>query len=1366
MTDIKFYQPRRVREIGSEYHINEYENDSSSLRDALEKNSKVFLLGNAGTGKSTELKVLCRDLNTKIISLRNFTIGTKIKKYLPKSISLKKKPDQILIFDGLDEVSSIENFLSHFENFLLEYDQVKVVISCRTNVYQKYGIRLKEFKTFILEPLLVEQKVAFIESKIKIEVSHLEFIQYENFLDTPFNIVQFCDYYLSKGAFPSSQSELWDLFIERELEVLSKDHLKKREESLDVYHIKDCLQEVSIINELMSSNFIEGNDLYTLLGKDDKALIEQISFIEQIPNSKRYGFRHKIYQEFFAAQYLNLLDVDKILEIITLDDVVKKTKPSLFNVISFLMNILESSKFEELKNWLLLNEPDILLLCEENRLKKETQNEIFKEFFENEVINTTLWIQRNNRFPLARLAKFADIDYLFKVIHKDSNHRITLSALEVLCISPNAGFNDSITSLLYDYILENKYQSNCFEFYVKNNFDITNRNQFYEILVHLKSSNDLGIHHDIIKALSKDINKVENFDFFTNSLDKLYLDYEEKQKDRVVRFTTYYLERILIEISDDDKFFELINILNDRDYSLKITDFNKENFLVKLIDKTVSIIKKDEKYLNVFLKITMSNLELRLTDFSSYAIEVLNLCNSNFSLVKYISYTYGINKYSSIILSELVNNESLEFLIEQFRNHPLNEEVETGVLYLRNRLFVKNRELAYLFEEKFINEGVNFISLLKTEDQYLIESNERIDSFNDLFDVNVVKGLIQNIFEKNDVIEMSFSYILEVERAWLNANPTFNQRNSIYEILFDILRERNYKVEEIVEVLDREPILLAEINERLVPHLKECDLTSYQFEFIKKECQKLIDEIEFDSISSGNDQWIITINHKYYSYLEIILDLDKKLDLCFDQDFYLKLLVNNDLYNFSDNFQFLTNMIKDRNRLNNQIVINILGEKLSSSGLKEHLEYALNKKLIQCYDAIGNYIIKNDFIGYDKDILKLYIDLIDESKVLSFLKECCEDIDSILCWNAIKMFMERGYDDHFIIKIAEKYLSDSNNVDLKFNFIGNALSVLFYSNHKDSLREYYTALKDKVDRKDDFTIDTINNLISFQEGDLEILEQLFYLIYDNAIKDHFAYHSAKSNLSILFSNFSKNQVNHLSIVTLLNQMLKRPKNTDKHIFFINNLLKGTYTGYYNSLIKKYNFTEARTLLLKEKDNIITVYQEEDMLKDILFACSKMQENKSFWGSEDERTKQILDLLSIKYTTKDQSTYGVSTGGKQAGEVDGVINNTSGSEIFIEALNLNSIDQSSLKTHIEKLEYNYDSKGLRGKFLIVYYNSKGKFEDFCSRYYSYIESQHSFNFEKNSISLEEVDYAEQYLIKTTHLRNNKEVYLYHILLNMR
>ena len=209
---------------------------------------------------------------------------------------------------------------------------------------------------------------------------------------------------------------------------------------------------------------------------------------------------------------------------------------------------------------------------------------------------------------------------------------------------------------------------------------------------------------------------------------------------------------------------------------------------------------------------------------------------------------------------------------------------------------------------------------------------------------------------------------------------------------------------------------------------------------------------------------------------------------------------------------------------------------------------------------------------------------------------------------------------------------------------------------------------------------------------------------------------------------------------------------------------GKFQGYF---YKAWSTILSNSILFEnlfnKKPNYITA--DNEIIIDVLKAAHTMQQNKYFWcADEDTKTRQLLDLLPPKYQAKDQSKYGKSSVGKNPGSVDGVIKNNE-IEIFIEAFNLKSLNRKIITNHIDKLELNYDSRGLKEKFIVIYYNLQtNKFENFAKKYKEYITKEHSFKFALfNGIEEIKVHYTDSRLFKSNHKREGKQVILYHLLL---
>ncbi|WP_196890368.1 hypothetical protein [Aureivirga marina] len=192
--------------------------------------------------------------------------------------------------------------------------------------------------------------------------------------------------------------------------------------------------------------------------------------------------------------------------------------------------------------------------------------------------------------------------------------------------------------------------------------------------------------------------------------------------------------------------------------------------------------------------------------------------------------------------------------------------------------------------------------------------------------------------------------------------------------------------------------------------------------------------------------------------------------------------------------------------------------------------------------------------------------------------------------------------------------------------------------------------------------------------------------------------------------------------------------------------------------------------------IINYLNKSDLLTVIVLACFRLQSNFVYIGekthendiskSEDSRNTYIADGISStqKFIAKDQTRMGTSHGGKNSGEIDIYIYDRFDKPLsIIEALNLTSLNKNYIKLHIDKL-FVYDTVGLNENYILIYYSGK-QFETFSVKYYTYINN-FDFKYKKSKLEkIEKFNFADILIYKTFHNRNQKEVYLYHILVNM-
>jgi hypothetical protein len=174
----------------------------------------------------------------------------------------------------------------------------------------------------------------------------------------------------------------------------------------------------------------------------------------------------------------------------------------------------------------------------------------------------------------------------------------------------------------------------------------------------------------------------------------------------------------------------------------------------------------------------------------------------------------------------------------------------------------------------------------------------------------------------------------------------------------------------------------------------------------------------------------------------------------------------------------------------------------------------------------------------------------------------------------------------------------------------------------------------------------------------------------------------------------------------------------------------------------------------------------NLFEHVVDSCVKLQ---GVWNhrklSENDWNTYIVQLLSqAGYAVRDQTLWGKSNAGKGPGEIDIMIVNKRGAPIsIIEALSMNSLKKDYLALHLNKV-FGYDLNGLKTNFIIVYAKSKN-FSEFWNKYLTYI-SKHNYPFENiETTSIDDKKYANLRVALTKHNRNDMEVYLYHIVVDL-
>lgn len=1142
-----------------------------TLYDFIQRNDKTFLLGNPGIGKTTELKYVFERIWEEIdekqiipffINIRTFRRTSTLENLIPSEDWLEL-PAVVFVFDGLDEIADIQDFVSELENFIIKYRHlnIKYLISCRTNIYEKYLIKIENFEIVYLKYLSVGQIENILQEKFGLSISSGDLEKLESIMQTPFNLDLFANYHIENGAFPETLEESMELFINSEA-TRAKEKLVKRF-SITESQILEYCSKVAFAAELLQRNSITESELYQILGEKGTEIFQELPFIEIQESGKDYNFRHKNYQEYFAAKYISKLEDDQIIEIISAEGLAK-IKPALFNAVTFLLNIVKEEKFTFLRDWLLENDIEVLFFADENRLSEELKNQVFEKYYNDQCVDKTFWLTNSGKVKVDVLARYANFDFLVKEIkNKDRLDRNRISLVEIL---PYRTFSDVELNIVKDLFLqlfrseESFFQSEILraikvsEMYKDSSF-------WNQILENVKDSADNAVTHQLISIFWN----ISEVDRDNDEVFQIISNHFKPQDDRVIRGTEQIVGNIMLATDDSEFFMKLIMLLFDEQKILKVDSIYSLDFKEKLTEKIIDF-SEETAFKEAFLNFCFSS-DIRLfsqEDLLSRVLMELGISDDEMlSLLK----TKRVQEKSLYTLSRFFTKSSIDATVAAYISGDLTFIDEKSIQSIRNWMSHVNRELALHWQDVFLKAGAQFTDLLYTDDQ-IADYREKYEIFKErnfelLFDKKEFKKEIENFFTINNIDELKQPEFQKIFWKWYEETGYHGLRYSVHvviEMAFQNGKTVNKTVnaQNLIELLDIEYFHLSVIKSMLTHNSAlTYSLSESQKEIIKELGDKLEDKIDYENaviINSQKDESFSTTIHQ--KHIDTLLFFDIRFNVPRTDDFYLNVLdkgnligsaANNEESNFVD---FIKSRISDRAQLNEKVADNILENKLLYPAKRDHYEYAIKNDLEKCYPIMETQFIESDFLFFNNDLIGMFLEKIDNP--LDFLKSCCTDITSHLCWTAIKLIKEKYPTDDFCLKVAREYL-ESNEI----NFADKAVNILFFFDQADSLLYY-----DKL-------IDTI---IEFQGGDasgyhppdannydqtneIEFVEPLFYKVYVEKSKGSFYLHKSREFMRVLIANLGRSKEGYEQIKPILLRIKSDVKGKDSQSFYINHLIE-------------------------------------------------------------------------------------------------------------------------------------------------------------------------------------------------------------------
>lgn len=522
--------------------------------------NKFVLYSSAQTGKTTELKQLCWELQQSGLYLPvSFEIrtNTKLKREdLPESQYVDGK-EVVLVIDALDEVNGqkYEDLLEEIGGYAYEHPEMKMVLSCRSNFRRERQLEL--FTELFLEELSIGDAKNYATKR---EVNSDGFMrsifanQLEDFIKNPFSLNVLIDAYKEKGKqLPKSKAEIYRLFLKSSYNK----EVKEKNVPLSAQHSFEesiqLMERVALGLSLTNAQSLNKEELRICLQNNNDNVEECLRYDLIRNEGGLYSFTHNAFREWLVANYLNRHGIEKAKQLATHPN--GRIKPEWYNIIMLWLSMYGKDKKEEVSavlKWLKKACLDLVIYIDRDMLDYETRNEVFKGLL---LEYKSLGIRMSNIMTrdyedLWRFAYSTDtVSFVVDELSETETGTTYYSDLMCLCYflnwddlkSDSADLTEKLFSVLEKKTAESlekedKYHDLSFVYF--DNFFFTQQIYLERLFAIVKDSNN----YDAIKSMTRLIGEAGKADDYIDYI----LDKEGHVHNQHEGHTTHVVSRTTI----------------------------------------------------------------------------------------------------------------------------------------------------------------------------------------------------------------------------------------------------------------------------------------------------------------------------------------------------------------------------------------------------------------------------------------------------------------------------------------------------------------------------------------------------------------------------------------------------------------------------------------------------------------------------------------------------------------------------------------------------------------------------------------------------------------------------------------------------
>jgi len=1173
------YIPRRVVQLENSNTFRWLINneDFHGLLEVIEEKKLVTLLGGAGTGKSTELKYLAAVLSQD--DSRLYPVLICLNKFTPRSLveilneywAGWQKIDEsrlVIILDGLDEIESKykKDAIRYIELFVDQHPKINIVISCRKNFYQsendQFSGTLQGFKSYVLFDLDQDDIDQYIETGLGVRSMTFKKVIQENKLNDlmkiPFYLIRMVKMYNKDGVLPKSK---YRLFEELLVQGLNNDieHFRNAIELNNERKILiQTLEVLALGMEDLGRNYISEEEFHSLVKNErERGLLVHCAVWNKREESEgiQWQFEHNNFQEYLAARKLARQDITTIKKFLSFPPDHKKIVPSWVNTLSFLVNIIDSheDRFTELLQWLLHNDPEMIVYFETDRIEEKTRIQVFENVF-NFYKEKQIWINRD-KFDLSLLAQFGQslsmIEFLIQEINSVLHYTTCVNALKLISyMKIPVSKRTELCSILVEISLSEEksplVRSTALNALTHLNFH--DKDVVDPIVMSLRTCSDDYLRSSLYRFLIDSDSVDEYIDVFLEGIQYVGIDINDSTSrllDEKIE-----LEHGLEKVTSSEAIHKILHFFNDN--LNDIDDYFWKNQISVIASKAAKIFAYDPTIFMICLEFhkTLNNhyLHGEAIKFTPF----FDKTETRMKAIKEIIHKRN-EEDNWWAVGSLTNKEMLDYFIEQYQEGELTDND------IWNLHSVIDWDLRGELNLRINNVSNNKFVLQPMKDYDQVRKNQLALDFDLLFDKEAFLEQIRIMYLREEKNSMTKDDIIKAKTNAKNGQLEYS--NLVVRSLCQMAGDGTLSLEKaihLVESADWDSYCADQVHRILSS--KEVEISPEKNEWIKNWCFRNVSNVDFKNALTKNPDGSTSADNNCYHLWFFF----RRLNLSYPKNVLLDML-SFDWINGSGmlGIEYLEKYL-ELDVMTERIWSNLQEGIDHEEVLKNHIEFC-KRHCIQDVLPIALNLITDDTIS--KSIrttsLESYFAL---SKDFSTLVSRLDDIKDLFKYEVINNLFDRDYQyechDHLLRMVEE----DSENGKLE------SYKYLVILQDIEGIKGYFSWINSQVVKKQ-----TINVPITLQP--LKIVEAVPYLMdllklsyQDDFKKDEF--HRIDSEIRNALLNIALQSTDNYHYVKGEVEKFISSNQHLEHINFLNVFVEDMESRYYITLQSGRNISDV------------------------------------------------------------------------------------------------------------------------------------------------------------------------------------------------